>query len=871
MPNPWVENSNMKRPFVRYILGQVSLFACIACIGVPIAVSILVMSTQIATYGVPVKILVSLGLAVTLVLGSRYAIRSRNRARLEWPSSWVVAGLVVVAVFLLINHLLVRGIAVGIWDAEASYYPFQTLVADYARQGRLLHWDPWSSTGVPLGSDPEVGAFSPLNLAIGLLTGGTSLGFRFYWLLVWSLGGVGILMLGRHLKAPAWGSAAIAIGFLFSGIYTGNAQHTSCVVAFSFLPLIVWRLDKALLSQRVLPAVEAGGLWGLSALSGYPGLTIITGFFCALWAIGRMAFPESPLPESVSGVEIPSAPTATRAKFGLVLGTLGILVVVGTAILSPTYYAFFTEGTEANARARPLNREIAVTYNALEPGAISTFASSYLATLKAENQIHGDGQMWPSTDLSMCNIYSSAVVTLFALVSILMRPRDRWRWWLVTLGGLSLACAMGGSLPLRGWLYDWIYPTRFFRHSALFRVYFVFTISVMALVGIRDAESPIRKATEIIRRRRLVIAASVCAVAAFAVFLEVVRGADTAIRFSQAVVTWLVVSGGWLATLGAVSLLTFRPDSLKLSYPAIILAITASDAFLTGTISQSSMMSTEVEDVARWQSLDERHSGNIDLTDSELMREHSPCSTSMIINPRTADNINPSIACPRSDQLITKIPVLESYPNVPNLFDPRMSHPTIKEMAVGSDRIWFCREAVQVEPSEDCFSAFARRAEALRGPPLVIHSRQDPVSSTDQADNIAGRTYDLEQIGQLPTCNRLPIRLFKYNAEELTFYCNSPADGWLLVTDRWGPAWRVEVNGKSSELFAANFIFRAIRVMSGENTIRFTYHPPLFPWLLILSWTTLGGMAVWSVSSAVVRIRKSSGRFGNLPLKSNDR
>src|SRR5438876_716978 len=119
-------------------------------------------------------------------------------------------------------------------------------------------------------------------------------------------------MLARKLKAPAWGAAAVAIGFLFSGIYTGNAEHTSWIVAFSFLPLIICQLDHALVSGRLRPAAEAGALWGLSALSGYPGQTVITGFFCVLWAAGRLAFPESrpPNPESIIGT--PSLASAIR-------------------------------------------------------------------------------------------------------------------------------------------------------------------------------------------------------------------------------------------------------------------------------------------------------------------------------------------------------------------------------------------------------------------------------------------------------------------------------------------------------------------------------------------------------------------------------
>lgn len=844
-------------PFLRELLRRAALIGSLGSIGLALLVSILAIAAPVAMYGVPMKLLVFLGLAVAIALGSRYAILRRSGRAMGLAGSWVVGGLVVAAVFLVANQLIVRGVAVGIWDADGEMFPFQVLVSDFARAGRFVLWDPWSDGGLPIASDPSTGAFSPVNLGIGLLTGGTSLGFRVYWLLVWSLGGFGILMLARQLKAPAWGGAVVAIGFLFNGSYTGNAQHTSCIVALSFLPLIIWRLDHALVSRSLRSAAEAGALWGLSALSAYPALTIITGFFCVLWTAGRLAFLEDPRSVS-SASELPGAQSVIRAQFGLGVATLAIFSVVGLAILSPTYFAFFSEGVGTTARSGPLSREIAVLSNALDPGALSTIASPYLAALKADNQMHGDGQLWPGTDLSMCSIYSGAVVTVCALLSILARPRDRWQWWLVILAGLSLACALGGFLPLRGWLYDWIYPMRFFRHPALFGFYFVFTISAMALIGLRDVQSAIREEGDAIWRR-LKIASLVCAATSFSVFLATIGyvGAERSVSFKQAPGIWLVVSGAWLAVLGLAVVAGVWPRSARLRYfPALLLALVSGDAFLTNAVSQKNMVSTVPEDVARWESLDRRHSAILDLTGNGLMRELSPCVSSDVANPRPKSATESAARCPYSDQLITKMPVLESYSTLPNPFLIRMTrHPILKEMAIGSERIWFASEAIHMPAGEDYFSAFERRAEELHAPPLVVHSSQDLVAGTDKREEDETRALDLARIEELPACARMPARVVKYDPNELVIECSCPADGWLLVTDRWGPSWRGEVNGEAAEIYAGNFVFRAVRVRAGENRVRFIYSPPMFPWLPILSWTTLAVTALCSASGAIRRRR----------------
>ncbi|HKH82727.1 MAG TPA: hypothetical protein VKA25_03475, partial [Gemmatimonadales bacterium] len=287
----------------------------------------------------------------------------------RWPL-WV---LIVTIVFLAANQLLVRGVAIGRWDVDGQFFPYYVLVADHARAASLVQWDPWSSGGLPMLGDPQVGAFSPVNFVLGLITGGTSWGFRLYWLLLWWLGGFGMLMLGRHLRAPAWGACVVALGFLLCGVYTGNAEHTSWITAFSFLPITIWRLDAALTSGKLWPAAEAGAVWGLSALAGYPAVIILTGCFAGLWGLGRW------LTDKTWEVERPGRGSdqeaaARHLRLGFVLSALFTVLLVGGIVLLPTYVAFFFEGAGTNSRVGALTREVALS-NSLEPGALATFAS----------------------------------------------------------------------------------------------------------------------------------------------------------------------------------------------------------------------------------------------------------------------------------------------------------------------------------------------------------------------------------------------------------------------------------------------------------------------------------------------------------------
>jgi hypothetical protein len=410
---------------------------------------------------------------------------------------WRLCLLLVFDAFLISTHAVARGVAVGLWDCDSQFLPYQILVADFARAWRLIRWDPWSECGLPMAGDPQVGANSPLNVIVGFITGGTTGGFRFYWLLAWGLGGAGIVMLAKQIKAPTWGAAVVSLGFTFSGIYTGHAQHISWITAFSAMPWIIWRIEAAVSSGKLQPGLEAGAIWGLSALGGYPAQAMITGCFTALWAVGRWLFRESP-ESSSDEIMAPQrrgdrGDLAEREKKrfpGFSLRTLSVLrasavkesprliltltlfSVIGLIVLAPTYFAFFYEGQGVHSRIGTLERERAVAEGAFDPGALTTFASPYLPMVKMAYLVEGD-PIWRGLDISMCSIYAGALIPLLALLALLIRPRDRWRWWLLLLGLFNLSCGMSKTFPTRGWLYDWFYPTRFFRHPSLFRAYFI--------------------------------------------------------------------------------------------------------------------------------------------------------------------------------------------------------------------------------------------------------------------------------------------------------------------------------------------------------------------------------------------------------------
>ena len=367
-------------------------------------------------------------------------------------SEWLLAASLLIAVFLINNRELITGARVQIWDAFTFHTPAFSLVADHAHAGRLLLWDPWLEGGTPDFADPEVGAASPVAVILGAINGSNSGAFRGYWLFIWVLGPLGLLLLARHLGVPAWGAFVVTLGYAFCGFYTAHAEHTAVLYSFSFVPWFIWRFDVALTARRLVPAAQAGALWGVSALGGYPAIVTLSGLVLFLWGVGRCC---------CKGNEgVPSVPKRTiREQFTFTFLALGIIFCIGVVILAPTYVAFFREGLGYTQRAEPMPRSEATgaKQGALDPGALATLASPYLTALKFPYRNPG---LWPQTDISLADVYVGVLPLILSLLALCQRPRSAWRWWLVGISVFFLACAVGDRLPIRGWLYDYCPPTR---------------------------------------------------------------------------------------------------------------------------------------------------------------------------------------------------------------------------------------------------------------------------------------------------------------------------------------------------------------------------------------------------------------------------
>jgi hypothetical protein len=742
--------------------------------------------------------------------------------------SWRLAAAVVVLVLLACNYKLLVGDVAPQWDAADFFGPSFSLISDNIRAGHFLLWNPWTSGGSPDFADPELGTASPATLLAGVVFNNPRTGFVAYWMLIWIAGGIGMLLLVRHLQCPAWGAVISALGFVASGFLIGHAEHTSSLYSVAFVPWICWRFDDAILTGRYWSFIQAGVLYGLSAVGGYPQFTILTPGFLFFWMLGRLFFTD---PDSTS----PAArlQSVTRIRIKSVVG-LVLVGVVGALIMCPSYLALVTETRGYSDRIGQRSRIESTGSNILPTGAITTLASPYLALLAYPGL---EKVPWTPSDISMSSVYAGAVVMTLALLAL--GSAVRWRWWLAGVAILFLCTALGNQTPLRGWIYDLVLPTRYFRNASMFSSYTIFLLCILAALATRDIQRMRLK-----NARRFAAISAVVTLLAIVSFTIVVRYVPRRpfafhLAVCQLAVTWIGITiiAVWMA-YGSIS-------ARRCAQLLVVLAIV--DASLTIIVSKPILYTEATREW--WRQVSDRHKSGIDLTSQGLYRQlHVPPSLEDIVYP---NNRNVPL----------KIPVLESYTAFLNRFERTLEESDGRtDFVLGRNRLWFAREAVPAAPTDELFAAFMAAMAHSHTPVIVLHTpgqmnaglRNKTAGSTESS----ATETEVLRLGSVAPASAAIIDLIAYRPRLLRFEFQSPTQGWLMVTDRWAPGWKAKVNGKTVPVYGADFLFRAVPVSPGINDVEFRYQPRTWLPSLIVS---AGTMLLFGVIS-LFRIATSRGQ-----------
>ena len=699
---------------------------------------------------------------------------------------------------ILISFDLVVGRATLPWDALDVFAPSFVLLADFARSGHLMLWNPWINAGSPEWIEPQLGAFSPVMLGFGLLFGGEGLAFRIYFLTAWWLSGLGVFLLGRRFCLPIVAAAALGFAWIFCGFSMGHMEHVPWMYTMTWLPFEILLLEQALARGSWRRFAALGAIWGLSMLGGHPGVAMNNWLLLFAWSVGRWLWPAR---------DSTWAPLANWKRLTKILCGLLVAGTVGVVVLSPNAVGMFWEAVGVTRRSGALPRAEVVNLNPLNITCLLTLASSYLSSLPRAG-------LWPQTDASMCNVYVGAPMLAFAAMG-LTQGRHWVRWGLLATAAGFFMVALGPALPLRGWLYDFVPFTRYQHHPAMYRGQAMMLLAVLGLLGARDLFRDSH------RRGVPALITLILGLLSTLAFYRLCAMAKT--RPSSLGVMHLYAA--WGGCTLAMVLKDFSPRSWPrfrtFSWTTVLLLTILADVYFTNRLSTTNLSHDPASATFMGQ-LGKYHRRSLDLAKTSGFKR----------TPRVDGRGVVSTFSGWAG--VFKEPTYYGYTAIINSYHERMVRvPAEQALSVGERKIWFSPGALSAPPSDGLFEAYVGRWQGQKNAPLILHEARDFKTEHAAAPEAL---LSLRNAGAMTP---LDLQLIDYAPTRLEFQVAAPADGWILVTDRWSRSWRATVNEDLATLRPANFYYRALPVKAGLNHVRMAYKPYVVPILFALSWGTL--------------------------------
>jgi len=807
---------------------------------------------------------------------------SQTRAR-----SWQWSIVAVAAAFFSIHGGFSATRIFYLRDLALEYWPRHLWLRKTILSGQSPLWEPHIAFGQSAIADPTHQLlFIPTMLLRLLLP--TVVGFNLWIGLPFPLAALGIyLFLCRHVTRPA--AALGAATYVLSGpvLSTGNMPNLSWSVMF--IPWILWALDRLADRRTILRTAVLAVFFALQLLAGEPVTFAASAALAIIYA--AMATPAA------------SGDWRTRATLALlVLGAelLGLLLAAGQVLplLEATNRSLRVTQLQANyfGTLHPLT-----LFDAIAPKFWGDFLADILTKENSPWLLRLNGGRDP--------LFTSIYIGIGALsLSLFGTTTSRRRRWVIFWFGIflfSLACALGEYTPLYPALQKLFPPLRSFRYPVKYTVITALSAATLVAEGwealnqFRRSESTRRAISGL----PVILALAVAALsAAFLIFALLFPNGLRHILFRLAVIVGLDdPAQGVTAIIGTVPLVLLRLAIL--SGGAGLCLWLGKSARREARLGRGVLFGMILLDLCLM------NSGLNPTINAALIGEPKWVAATrahpydrVYIGPKiTGTKLYPNLAEEgfTLKEASAVIPAQLAY--FPGAWDIYEGLSTDVNVLWPREYDSMLRQFLQsdVEESARFLQRTGTRYYITRTPPPgaspepISHLEHNPTWGLYEGLPPAPRAALVQETIIEPDTSRAMARLFAsdfdpsaeviighgtpspagrpgspagpsveitaYHPTDVEMHAQVPLSGaYLVLMDSYDPNWRVEVDGAPAVTLRADGLFRAVRLASGEHSVRFTYRP----WSLTVGLALSGGTALILLTGCLYR-RKGSHRDGN--------
>lgn len=765
--------------------------------------------------------------------------------------------------FILLAPVWLTGKALFWGTVSLQFLPWRSYAWDILRSGHLPLWNPLNGMGAPLLANYQSALVYPPNWLLFLLDAVGGVGWAAWGQailvaahLAWA--GLGMALLARRLGLNELAQTICGLAFGLSQYMVARAGFLSINAAAAWLPwviLAVQSLDPDNLTGnysvsreestkirsfwervRALFVFIAGEVcrvrWlvvclAMQLIAGHAQIAWYTLLLAFLWA-ARLGWVKAGERLRSHGSDGPVWVTGRRMRGVFGAWTLLALALFFAASLAAIQLLPTAEYLSQSQRSTSLDVDFALNYS-FWPWRFLTLLAPDMFGNPVRGDYWGYGNYWEDA------VYIGVLPLLLALAAIVRRKR--WAMGLFALAALSFLLALGKNTPVFPWLYRWVPTFAMFQAPTRFSIWAVFALSLLAGIGVQAWQRPTGRG---LYWTRLATAG------ALAVTLAAGIGAYF---FGDINLTYLratALAGVWGLGSGLLAL-TAPPSGdedakngsrLARFWPVVVVLFVAADllvagwglnpgiglSFYTQPVASEQLqpggleggrifIAPTVEDELKYQQFMRFDSFQPQLDWSAMRFARLP-NLNLLDGLPSSNNFDPLVPG-RYARWMEALGESLDYPLALNLmavstvennetagknevvFEPIQSGERLRwvacaQVATGADNAWGALSGGQFDP----------------GSQVII---------------------EVERAASIPDCRQAQVRadvqIVDEHANQLAARVQSLSPGWLVLSDVWYPGWQARVDGQSTQIWRANYLFRAVHLEAGTHEVLFSYKP----------------------------------------------
>lgn len=660
------------------------------------------------------------------------------------------------------------------WDVIDYYFPSRFMLGEFLQNYSLPLWNPYQTLGYPIHADPQSGTWYPIAWIIGFFHGYTLNLIGFELLLHIFIGSWGVFILGKTLHYDKRISFILAIAYLFSGFFVGNAQHLTWIISGAWLPFVLNQF-LVLYKKRNFYNAALFALWIYLFISaGYPAFIFVT-VYILLFLLVLFTIKEYKV-HKIKGV---------LNYYQYLFISLMMVVICSSIILVSNYYAlpFLTRGgsvTPEMAMFSPFSPQCSLSF--LTP--IAVVGQSTMNFFK--------------TDLSMSNAYFGIILLVFSVLGLWQKKRPI-QWFFMIVALISLLASFGAYTPVRMFLYDYVPLMNTFRFPALFRLFFIFFFILIAGNSLQSI---------FIEKKKIPTSAYLI----IALFIAIMIGFIFVFR-----------SQGYLNIKNIVlnQLFTYSPNATFKQFFAVQalvqIVVLSLAAFLLYKYKASSKTLTLLAVLIVFE-MTLSTQLNAPYTVYESIVKTKEAQTYLNIFPRKFPIPNTNAILTNEKNIPKELPFWKNT----SMYNKQVSHE-------GFTPFIFKDFKYLTDTIPEFFEEMLKNPLVYLSSSIYSNNDFETLSENNLADSskvfLSHSDYLLLKESILPDTLVGSIHTSKFSPTHIEIECDlaHPSMVVLLQNNYYG--WTAKVNQKKVPICKANFTTMAVPVSAGKSTVIFDYHP----------------------------------------------